>query len=170
MSNELVIKPYNSSYAETILSWVNDIELFYRWSAGVLGTYPIDEDMFNNRIKELKSTKLFYPYVVKLDTLVIGFFTLRYRVESVNDLTIGFVILDPKFRGQGYGKKMLDLAINLAFIKYKSDSVNLRVFKDNLEAYKCYKKCGLKENGVRDSYNLMDKDWEVIEMSLKNNI
>ena len=170
MSNELIIKPYNSSYAETILSWVNDIESFYRWSAGVLGTYPIDSDKFNDRIKELKSTKLFYPYVVKSDTLVIGFFTLRYRVESVNDLTIGFVILDPKYRGQGYGKKMLDLAINLAFSKYKSDNVNLRVFKDNLEAYKCYKKCGLKENGIKDSYNLMDKDWEVIEMSLKNNI
>ena len=170
MNDELIIKPFNSSYIEKILSWTTDIESFYRWSAGVLGDYPITVEAFNERIKELKSSKIFYPYVVKLDNEVVGFFTLRYRVESVNDLTIGFVILDPKFRGQGYGKKMLDLAINLAFSKYKSDNVNLRVFKDNLEAYKCYKKCGLKENGVKDSYNLMDKDWEVIEMSLKNNI
>ena len=170
MSNELIIKPYSSSYAKTILSFTSDIESFYRWSAGVLGTYPIDEAKFNDRIKELKSSKLFYPYVVKLEEEVIGFFTLRYKIESVNDLTIGFVIIDPNYRGYGYGKKMLELAINLAFSKYKSDSVNLRVFKDNVDAYKCYKSCGLKENGIKDSYKIMDKDWEVIEMDLKNNM
>ena len=170
MSNELIIKPYSSSYAKTILSFTSDIESFYRWSAGVLGTYPIDEVKFNDRIKELKSSKLFYPYVVKLEEEVIGFFTLRYKIESVNDLTIGFVIIDPKYRGCGYGKKMLELAINLAFSKYKSDSVNLRVFKDNVDAYKCYKSCGLKEKGIKDSYKIMDKDWEVIEMDLKNNM
>ena len=166
--SELTIKPYSSSYASTILSFTTDIESFYRWSAGVLGDYPIDEVKFNDRIKELKSSKLFYPYVVKLDEEVIGFFTLRYRVENVNDLTIGFVIIDPKYRGFGYGKKMLELAINLAFNKFKSDGVNLRVFKDNLDAYKCYKSVGLKENGVTDSYLLLDKKWDVIEMEKKN--
>ena len=170
MSDELVIKPYNSTYTDTILSWTNNEESFYRWSAGVLGTYPIDNAGFNERIKELKSTKLFYPYVVKLDNMVIGFFTLRYRVESVNDLTIGFVILDPNKRGLGLGEKMLNLAINLAFSKYKSDSVNLRVFKDNTAAYNCYKKVGLKENGVTDKYDILGSKWDVIEMSLKNNL
>ena len=169
MSSELKIRPYINSYAKTILSFLSDMESFYRWSAGVLGTYPIDEGMFNDRIKELKSSKLFYPYVIKLDDEVIGFFTLRYKLESVNALTIGFVIIDPKYRGLGYGKKMLDLAINLAFNEYKSDSVNLRVFKDNIEAYNCYKKCGLKENGITDSYVILDKNWEVIEMERKNN-
>ena len=166
--SELTIKPYSSSYASTILSFTNDIESFYRWSAGVLGDYPIDEVKFNDRIKELKSSKLFYPYVVKLEDEVIGFFTLRYREESANDLTIGFVIIDPKYRGFGYGKKMLDLAINLAFNKYKSDGVNLRVFKDNLDAYKCYKSVGLKENGITDTYKILGKNWDVIEMEKKN--
>ena len=86
MNEELVIKPYNSTYADTIISWTNDEESFYRWSAGVLGTYPIDSNRFNERIKESKSTRLFYPYVVKLNNETIGFFTLRYREEIVNDL------------------------------------------------------------------------------------
>ena len=168
MNDELIIKPFNSSYIEKILSWTTDIESFYRWSAGVLGDYPITVEAFNERIKELKSSKLFYPYVVKLDNEVVGFFTLRYRVESVNDLTIGFVILDPNKRGLGYGEKMLELAINLAFNKYKSDSVNLRVFKDNTAAYKCYKKVGLKENGVTDVYNILDYKWDVVELEKDN--
>lgn len=166
--SELAIKPYNSSYAETIINWTNDEESFYRWSAGVLDTYPTNKDKFNSRIQEMKSTKLFYAYVVKLDNEVIGFFTLRYRVESVNALTIGFVIIDPKYRGLGYGEKMLDLAINLAFHKYKSDSVNLRVFKDNTAAYNCYKKVGLKENGIEDNYDILGKKWLVVELEKKN--
>ena len=170
MSEELVIKPYSSSHADTILNWVKDEDSFYRWSAGVLGTYPIDSTKFNERIKELKSSKLFYPYVVKIDNDVIGFFTLRYKLENVNDLTIGFVILDPEERGLGYGEKMLNLAINLAFNKFKSDSVNLRVFKDNKNAYKCYKKCGLKENGIKDCYDILGQKWEVVELEKKNNI
>jgi len=170
MSNELVIKPYHNNYADIILKWTNDIESFYRWSAGVLGTYPIDDIKFNERIKELKSTKLFYPYVVKLDNEIIGFFTLRYRVENVNDLTIGFVILDPTYRGKGLGKKLLESAINLAFNKFKSDSVNLRVFKDNIEAYNCYKSCGLKENGIYDTYDILNSKWDVVELEMKNNI
>lgn len=167
MNDELVIKPFNSSYIEKILSWTKDEESFYRWSAGVLGNYPIVASAFNEKIHELKSTRLFYPYVVKLDNEVVGFFTLRYRVESVNDLTIGFVILDPSIRGKGYGEKMLNLAINLAFNKYKSDSVNLRVFKDNIAAYNCYKKVGLKENGVKDTYNILDYKWDVVELEKK---
>lgn len=168
MSNDLIIKPFNSTYADTILSWTKDKESFYRWSAGVLGDYPIDSNKFNEKIKEMKQTKLFYPYVVKLDNKVIGFFTLRYRVENVNNLTIGFVILDPLYRGMGYGKKMLNLAINLAFGTYKSDSVNLRVFKDNTAAYNCYKKVGLKENGVCETYNILDYKWDVVELEKKS--
>lgn len=170
MSEELIIKPYNSSYADTILSWTDGIESFYRWSAGVLGSYPIDGVKFNERIKELKASKLFYPYVFKTGDEVIGFFSLRYKVEIVNDLTIGFIILDPKHRGKGYGEKMLNLAINLAFSKYKADSVNLRVFKDNTAAYNCYKKCGLKENGITDVYEILDSKWDVVELEMKNNL
>ena len=168
MSNDLIIKPFNSTYIDTILSWTKDKESFYRWSAGVLGDYPIDFNKFNEKIKEMKQTKLFYPYIVKLDNKVIGFFTLRYRVENVNNLTIGFVILDSLYRGMGYGKKMLDLAINLAFEVYKSDSVNLRVFKDNTAAYNCYKKVGLKENGVCETYNILDYKWDVVELEKKS--
>ena len=162
--NELIIKPYNSSYAETIINWLKDEESFYRWSAGVLDTFPTNKDKFNSRIQKMKSTKLFYAYVVKLNNEVIGFFTLRYREESINVLTIGFVIIDPKYRHLGYGKKMLELAINLAFSKYKTDSVNLRVFKDNTDAYNCYKKVGLVENGIEEYYEILGKKWLVVEL------
>ena len=41
------IKPYNISEADIILSWSKDETDFYKWSAGVLGEYPIRKEKFN---------------------------------------------------------------------------------------------------------------------------
>ncbi|WP_288979407.1 hypothetical protein [uncultured Parvimonas sp.] len=37
----LRLRPYNINDADIILSWSKDEMAFYKWSAGVLGEYPI---------------------------------------------------------------------------------------------------------------------------------
>ena len=37
----LRLRPYNIKDAETILSWTKDEKAFYKWTAGVLGAYPL---------------------------------------------------------------------------------------------------------------------------------
>ena len=37
------IRPYKPEDAATILSWCRDEKAFYKWSAGVLGDYPLTE-------------------------------------------------------------------------------------------------------------------------------
>lgn len=43
----LRLRPYNKSDAEIIMSWIKDERAFYKWTAGVLGEYPISEEQFN---------------------------------------------------------------------------------------------------------------------------
>lgn len=43
----LRLRPYNIKDAEAILSWTNDEKAFYKWTAGVLGTYPLSVNQFN---------------------------------------------------------------------------------------------------------------------------
>ena len=43
----LRLRPYNKSDAEIIMSWIKDEIAFYKWTAGVLGEYPISEEQFN---------------------------------------------------------------------------------------------------------------------------
>ena len=40
------LRPYNVNDVDTILSWSNDERAFYKWSAGVLGEYPITKEQF----------------------------------------------------------------------------------------------------------------------------
>lgn len=43
----LRLRPYNKDDAETIMSWVKDERAFYKWTAGVLGEYPLSVEQFN---------------------------------------------------------------------------------------------------------------------------
>lgn len=40
------LRPYNVNDADKILSWSNNERSFYKWSAGVLGEYPITKEQF----------------------------------------------------------------------------------------------------------------------------
>ena len=42
----LRLKPYNLNDADIILSWSKDEMAFYKWSAGILGEYPITKEKF----------------------------------------------------------------------------------------------------------------------------
>ena len=43
----LRLRPYKTEDAEKILSWSNDEKSFYKWSAGILGEYPITKEQFS---------------------------------------------------------------------------------------------------------------------------
>lgn len=40
------IRPYKASDVDTILSWCQDEKVFYQWTAGILGNYPITQKEF----------------------------------------------------------------------------------------------------------------------------
>ena len=93
----LRLRPYKSEDAEKILSWSSDEKAFYKWSAGVLGEYPITKEQFafvNNLM----------AFTAIDDDDVVGFFTMRRPNSSFDQLRFGFVIVDPQMRGKGYGK------------------------------------------------------------------
>ena len=161
------IRDYNKEDSKTILSFINDENLFYMWSAGVLGSYPLKSEAFNKRISEMIDNNNFHPYVMLDNDKVVGFFSIRYKDIKVNLVTLGFIVIDPTYRGKGIGKKMLNLAINLSFNKYKADSLNLRVFVDNKSAYNCYKAVGFKETSIEETYNLNNRQYLVKELELK---
>ena len=41
------LRPYNKNDAEIIMSWIKGENAFYKWTAGVLGEYPISAEQFN---------------------------------------------------------------------------------------------------------------------------
>ncbi len=157
------IRPYEDSDAQTILSWCKNEEEFYKWSAGVLGEYPITEEEFGF----VKSAMSFTAYD---ENDIIGFFTLRYPGGVTDELRFGFVIVNPEFRGKGYGKAMLRQGLKQAFSIYGADKVSLAVFENNESAYYCYRAVGFRDvfSEETEIYHVMGQDWKCKEMELWN--
>ena len=51
----LRLRPYSEKDADTILSWNKDEIAFYKWTAGVLGEYPLSTEQFNAVKKQSKT-------------------------------------------------------------------------------------------------------------------
>lgn len=157
----LRLRPYNGKDADTILSWCKDESAFYKWSAGVLGDYPISREQFgfvNNLM----------AFTAIDDEAVIGFFTMRRPSDSFDELRFGFVIVDPEKRGRGYGKRMLQLGIKYAREIYGAKKVSLGVFENNEPAYRCYKSVGFNDIVLEETekYTVLGEEWKCLELEM----
>lgn len=159
----LQVKPYKESDAKEILSWCqNEIE-FYKWTAGVMGNYPITE-------KEFDFVKTLMPFTVFDDSRIVGFFTLRKTNNSPDELRFGFVIVNPEFRNRGYGKEMLKQGLDYVFRTYGAKKASLGVFENNPAAYHCYKAVGFRDAIISKEveYQILCEKWKCKEMIFEN--
>lgn len=157
----LRLRPYNEKDAETILSWTKDEKAFHKWTAGVLGEYPISVAQFN-AVSDLMA------FTAIDDNDVVGFFTMRRPTESHDELRFGFVVVDSDKRGKGYGKRMLQLGLKYAREIYGAKKVTLGVFKNNEPAYYCYKAAGLADVVMdeKEVYTVLGENWECLELAI----
>lgn len=158
----LRLRPYNEKDTEIILSWSKDEIAFYKWSAGVLGEYPISKEQFGFFNKLM-------PFTAINDDEVIGFFTIRRPSENFDELRFGFVVVDPQKRGQGYGKRMLQLGIKFAKEIFGAKKVSLGVFENNESAYYCYKAVGFQDIVLEktEKYTVLGEEWKCLELEMK---
>lgn len=159
----LRLKPYNKSDADLILSWSNERIAFYKWSAGVLGEYPITKEQFGFVDNLMAFTAI-------EDEELVGFFTMRRDSKNFDELRFGFVVVDPSKRGKGYGKEMLKLGLKFAFEIYGAKKVSLSVFENNESAYFCYKSVGFNDVlfDKLEIYYVLGEEWKCKELMIEN--
>ncbi len=64
------LRPYKDTDAQIILSWCKNEVDFFKWTAGILGNYPITE-------KEFSFVKSLMTFTAFDKSGIVGFFTLR---------------------------------------------------------------------------------------------
>ena len=110
----------------------------------------------------------FYPMTAFDETGIVGHLIMRFTDTKKQVLRFGFVIVDDKKRGRGYGKEMLILAQKYAFEILKVKKVTLGVFENNPSAYYCYRAAGFKEvnTETEEYYEIAGEKWRCIEMEV----
>ncbi len=156
----LRLRPYKIEDADIIITWSKDEQVFYQWSAGIMGEYPLTQEKF----RFVESLMAFTAFD---ENEIVGFFTLRNPGGVIDELRMGFVIVDPSQRGRGKGKEMLELGLRYAFDVYGAKKVSLGVFENNEPAYYCYKAAGFKDVNEIETYKILDEEWKCAEMAIE---
>ena len=108
----------------------------------------------------------FYPMTAVDENGPVGHLILRYTNEEKTTIRLGFIIVDDTRRGMGYGKKMIQMAMQYAFDMLKAEKLTLGVFENNPSAYYCYKAAGFKEIETEQDFvfEILGEKWKCIEM------
>lgn len=159
------IRPYipNKDY-ETLSKWVDDERTHAFWCANRL-PYPITKKSFHDFLEKISLDWTDNAYVAtENDGQLTGFFCYSINVES-NIGFLKFVIVDKAKRGKGYGKEMLNLALQYAFQITGAEAVQLNVFSENALAKHCYEKAGFVErNTDKDVFSYKNELWSRCSM------
>ena len=144
------IKAYDQKYKQQILTV---------WERSVLATHDFLTPADFTEIKELVQAIDFYHfqvYCLAEDDSVIGFI-------GVADKKIEMLFLDPKYFGQGLGKKLMDFASK----ELAADKVDVN--EQNIKAVTFYKNFGF-EIVERTEKDDQGRDYPLFRMKLKNKL
>lgn len=87
-------------------------------------------------------------WVYKRDEQIIAYVVLSIAAAEAHILTL---VVHPEFQGQGYARKILQHALEIARER-KAESVYLEVRPTNERAISIYHKAGFNEIGIRKGY------------------
>lgn len=161
------IRPYipGKDY-EYVSKWVDDERTHAFWCANRL-PYPITQQSFHVFLEKNAVDWTDNAYIAtENDGQAVGFFC--YSVNTTDNIGfLKFVIVDKRKRGKGYGKEMLNLALQYAFQITGANAVQLNVFNENALAKSCYEKVGFVERSIdKDVFPYKDELWSRCNMSI----
>ena len=80
--------------------------------------------------------------MIKFNDQIIGAAWLENITQ--NDATMGIYIALANYRGKGIGSEVIKILIGMAFKEINLKKLYLNVRENNINAIRCYEKCGFK--------------------------
>lgn len=159
------IRPYipGKDY-EYVSKWIDDERTHAFWCANLLPC-PMTPKSFHDLLEKNAMYWTDSAYVATENKgQTVGFFC--YSVNTTDNVVfLKFIIVDKTKRGKGYGKEMLNLALQYAFQITGAKAVQLNVFSENIVAKQCYEKVGFVERNVdKDVFAYKDELWSRCNM------
>lgn len=158
------LRKYKKEDANEIIKWIRNEKELLLWSADIYNKFPLEAEDINNFYNICMEKSNFYPMTLEESGKVIGHIILRNTDEKNEVIRLGFIIIDPNLRGLGYGKHLINLAINYAENELNAKKINLGVFENNISAYKCYKSSGFVEINKNKKYKINNEEWNCVEL------
>ena len=163
----MTLRAYKKEDSAVICKWLRSEEELYKWSADRFNKYPLgDNDIDDNYVPQIETGRFIPLTAVDDRGKTVGHLIIRYPKENDDEnVRFGFVVVDPEFRGRGYGKELLRLAVEYVKKNTCAKRIDLGVFENNENARRCYGSLGFKEFNRRKC-EMPIGVWECIDMEL----
>lgn len=128
------------------------------------GCIDFPEEKWIKDFERRKESNRYYAYIVrKEDNKFIGYVNFHFN-DKENKYECG-VLVEPSYRGCGYGKEALKQLCNVAFNSYNVDNL-YDSFEEDRKSFKIFTDLGFKK--IKE-YNAkrFNKDIKIIEICLK---
>ncbi|MBC8375352.1 MAG: GNAT family N-acetyltransferase [FCB group bacterium] len=161
----ITLEKFEASDIQRLIDWVPDADFLLQWS-GPKYMFPLDEKQL---IASLEVTRTDRPpqfmFKALLDGTPIGHIELMGVNYVEKSAVLARVLIGPKqYRGQGWGKMMIRLALHFAFEDLELEDIDLGVFAFNKSAIHCYQQFGFKI--YKTIPNHEDEGWTLLRMNL----
>ncbi|WP_167956993.1 GNAT family N-acetyltransferase [Anaerosporobacter faecicola] len=161
----LRLRPYKSSDAPYLLQWFHDEESFTKWCANKF-TYPLTTEQLASFKVTIDDDPGAWSFVALNEAgIPVGHLHMRNADYTNQSIHFGFIVVDDRYRGKGYGKEMLQLAITYATTILKMKKITLGVFGNNPAAHACYKKVGFVDEQFHPAFfTYQAEKWDLYDM------
>ena len=138
----LRIEPFNPTYADLVLSWVQDAREAY-WLA------PKTAPPLTTAHIRAWAAAAYQPLLFARAGWArpVAYGELNILSGPRRHYWLGHLILDPTWRGRGLGRAFTRLLLARSFSCCGAQAVSLVVFPENLRAIACYRAAGLYDDG-----------------------
>lgn len=160
------IRPYQSSDAALITSWLKSEYLMRQWCADRYERYPVTPEEMNTYHERNIDGQHSRALTMTDGNDIVGYITLRTPADNPTEQRLGFVIVDDSKRGFGLGKSLVSMAVRYAFEELGATKVSLGGFENNPSAIHCYEAAGFHRvsRAESESYQCLGETWNCIEM------
>lgn len=170
----LELQKFEKSDADRLIGWIPDEEFMVQ-ATGPLFKWPPDATQVQKHLEKAEGEKPTVYAFNAVDTRsaeVIGHVEIIWIDYEKSDGMLGPILIgDPGLRSKGYGREMVNLAVDFGFNSIGLDEIYLWVFEFNTGAVKCYEKAGFERCEYKESnFKLGNRSWNGIKMKLEKEV
>jgi RimJ/RimL family protein N-acetyltransferase len=160
----LQLERFTPDDIDRLIGWIPDEEFLIQWS-GPAFRFPLDRDQLLRNLET--PDRRVYKATASETGQVVGHCELGVNLLH-RTARIGRFLIGPlEWRRKGYGLRMMDALLQIAFGELSLHRVDLGVFEFNRAAIACYEKAGFVTEGVmRDWVRVKDAYWNCRMMSI----
>jgi len=165
---EITLKPITPEDFPKLISWAVSEEFLLQWT-GRTFTYPLTENQLEKYcIGMTQKRPVRMIYKAMNNNAHIGNITIDWEKSFKDEAAITCVIVgDDDYHEKGTGEIIINEACRIVFEELGKNKLSLNVFDFNLQAIRCYVKCGFREV-LRNKIAVNGKEYMNVRMERIN--